>query len=58
MRDPERIKPFLNELKRVWSTYPDWRFGQLISNMMHDQKVHLFFIEDEDFLKLIRREMK
>lgn len=55
MRDPARIKPFLNALAAKWRENPDWRFGQLIENLMKNDTRHLFFIEDEDFLKLINK---
>jgi uncharacterized protein YihD (DUF1040 family) len=32
MRDPDRIKPFLELLQRTWSANPDLRIGQLIVN--------------------------
>lgn len=34
MRDPNRIRPFLDELERVWMTNPDLRFGQLVENIV------------------------
>ena len=35
MRDPERIDKFLEELGTIWKTQcPDWRFGQLIFNVV------------------------
>lgn len=34
MRDPARIDKFCDELKQVWRKFPDWRFGQLMSNML------------------------
>jgi len=30
MRDPKRIRPFLDQLARLWEQHPDLRFGQLI----------------------------
>ena len=33
MRDPKRIRPFLDELAHVWEKHPDMRFGQLLVNM-------------------------
>ena len=35
MRDVNRIYEFCNELATVWVTKcPDWRFGQLMSNVL------------------------
>lgn len=53
-RDPIRLYKFYEELKRIHMTYvPDWRFGQLISNIFgsHD----IFYLEEEDVLKHIKR---
>lgn len=46
MRDPSRINEFCDILKFVWETkYPDLRFGQLIENVCHTNKIgSLFFI--------------
>lgn len=35
MRDIERLDNFYDKLKHIHKTYfPDWRFGQLISNFL------------------------
>lgn len=53
MRDPNRIDAFLKKLGEYWKHVPDWRFGQLIDNIMsyaeNDWPEKLFFIEDEQF---------
>lgn len=57
MRDAERIEPFCQELARLWVTYvPDWRFGQLISNLFG----HIvgngrdpFFPEEDEMIRTI-----
>lgn len=33
MRDLKRIDKFCDLLKEIWKRVPDWRFGQLISNL-------------------------
>lgn len=49
MRDPNRIEPFLNTIKKCWEQVPDWRFGQLIENLKRWLKVDdLFYIEDNE----------
>lgn len=59
MRDPKRIKPFMERLQKYWYEYfPDWRFGQLISNFMRFLSVEAsindtFYIEDEEMLKYL-----
>lgn len=32
MRDPTRIPIVLEEIRKLWEHYPDWRLGQLIVN--------------------------
>lgn len=53
MRDPNRIDKFLKVLGDNWKKVPDWRFGQLVENIMdytkRDGYTDLFFIEDDDF---------
>ena len=35
MRDKKRIKEFCNDLADIWeNNCPDWRFGQLMSNVL------------------------
>lgn len=34
MRDPKRIDEFCNRLAVAWKTVPDWRFGQLMMNVL------------------------
>ena len=58
MRDINRIKPFVEELERVWSELPDWRFGQLMSNFlgfaMTKTGRDIFFIEDYEMLEVLK----
>jgi hypothetical protein len=54
MRDPERIEPFLQQLKELWLQVPDWRFGQLVENVVIDISM-LWGMEDSDFLTLLER---
>lgn len=62
MRDPKRIDEFCDELKVTWHRVPDWRFGQLMSNMLGDYayqtKRDIFFPEDDEMLQFIRGYMK
>lgn len=56
MRDPQRIEEIMNEITEIWKANPDWRFGQLISNIMgevmHNEKISdMFFPEDRVWLK-------
>ena len=58
MRNPNRIKPFCNRLRKYWEEEcPDWRFGQMICNFigfcrsMNQQDI--FFIEDDEMKELL-----
>ena len=33
MRDPKRIEEVLSALAIFWRNHPDWRLGQLLSNL-------------------------
>lgn len=58
MRDPARIDRFCNELKAIWHCVPDWRFGQLMSNMLgffvHSTGRDIFFPEDDELIGYFR----
>ena len=55
MRNPDRIKPFLSEVERVWNKVPDWRFGQLMTNWLHGLERDPFYFEDSDLLEELKR---
>ena len=62
MRDPKRIDEFCDLLKKIWKLVPDWRFGQLISNLGRQFRFDfewtpgaLFYMEDEEFMKELSR---
>lgn len=55
MRDPKRIDEILNTVKKVWEQYPDWRFGQLVVNVLG---VDPFYIEDDIILKAFQMNVK
>ena len=53
MRDPKRIRKFCNQLADIWeSRCPDWRFGQLIMNVLTEDP---FYIEDDEMMEIIKR---
>ena len=52
MRDPKRIPKILNELKEIWSSFPDLRLGQLLLNVLENQA--FYYIEDEAIIKILR----
>lgn len=55
MKDPNRINKITNELKTYWNSHPNWRLGQLISNLSYEliEDNDPFFIEDEKLLELL-----
>ena len=53
MRNPNRIKPFLEILEKAWLQVPDWRFGQLMVNFLSELPRDPFFYEDEELEKII-----
>jgi hypothetical protein len=58
MRDPKRIKPFLEEVEKLWMEHPDYRFGQIIYLLADRIGRDIFFLEEEEWLKYIREEIK
>lgn len=51
MRDPKRIDRFCRRLAELWHLVPDWRFGQLISNVLGTYPRDIFFPEDDVLLQ-------
>lgn len=63
MRDTNRIYPFINELRTIWSVYyPDLRFAQFMINFLNymtlESKRDPFFIEDNVCLKYLKEYAK
>lgn len=53
MRNPERIPDFCERLSKLWQeNCPDWRFGQLVANVIEEYGVSPFLIEDERMIKI------
>ena len=58
MRDPKRIDKFCDLLKEIWKRVPDWRFGQLISNLGRQLEWTpggFFYAEGEEFMNELAR---
>lgn len=56
MRDPNRLDNFYMELCKIHKEkFPDWRFGQFISNLITKDP---FYLEEEDFLKMIKNNIE
>ena len=48
MRDPKRIKDFLQVLEKIWTDNPNLRFGQLIENTTNPSGCELYYMEDAE----------
>lgn len=56
MRDPNRIDSFCKKLAQYWKNVPDWRFGQLISNVYGASSIRdPFFAEEDETLELFEK---
>ena len=59
MRNPNRIDTFCQELAALWHTVPDWRFGQLISNVLGEyvgqEQKDPFFTEDKEMMEFFKK---
>lgn len=62
MRDPNRIKPFCDELAELWSRYPDLRFGQIMSNIARyvqmEHRKDMFYMEEDELMEVIREQLR
>lgn len=57
IRNPDRIDKFCNELAKLWHKVPDWRFGQLMSNVLGAMQTSgrdIFFPEEDEMLKFFQ----
>lgn len=60
MRDPNRLDNFYDEMKKLhMKNFPDWRFGQLMSNFfgwVYEQyKMDIFFPEEDKMIELFKK---
>lgn len=59
MRDSNRLYKFYDTLREIHMKYvPDWRFGQLISNIERAYKGDIFYLEEDEMIKLIEGYIK
>ena len=58
MRNPKRIDSFMKRLTEVWKKVPDWRFGQLMCNVLGAAGCDPFFVEDEEMISVIEKEIE
>lgn len=54
MRKPERIPKIVKLLEEAWTKVPDWRLGQLVSNLQGPGPHDVFFPEDEKWEKWLK----
>lgn len=40
---------FVNKLREVWDSHPEYRFGQLLQHILEEIKGNLFFVPDGVF---------
>lgn len=44
------------ELAKIWKeNCPDWRFGQLMSNVLNSFEIDPFFIEEDNMLERFKK---
>lgn len=57
MRNPDRIPEILKELEEFWRQVPDWRLGQVVSNLNYEITGNndSFYLEDKDLLELLQQ---
>jgi len=59
MRDIERIDLFCSEFAKIWkANCPEWRFGQLVSNIqrsMQNDKRDMFFPEEKAMIDYMKK---
>lgn len=59
MRKIERIDEFCNELAKIWKeNCPDWRFGQLMVNVLNSMPKDPFFPEEDEMLQYFKNFFK
>lgn len=63
MRDVNRLYKFYDELRDIHMTYfPDWRFGQMIINVLGDwqakNKRDIFFLEEDEMIQIFHNYVK
>lgn len=55
MRDIDRIDPFMARLTELWKTFPDLRFGQLVTNFLSFIGRDPFYLEDDEMEELVAK---
>ena len=59
MRDIKRIDEFCHALANYWHMVPDWRFGQLVYNVLSEYEADtgydMFYPEDDELLEYLKK---
>lgn len=59
MRDPNRIDGYCARLAGIWKKVPDWRFGQLVFNLLEayseETRCDAFYAEDDGFFAYLEK---
>lgn len=62
LRDPYRIRVFLQTLEELWNLYPDERFFQLVTNLPYrtdlPNPVDPYYVEDDVVLAAMSQKLK
>lgn len=53
MRNSNRIPRIVAALERAWLRHPNWRLGQLVSNVIGPGVQDVFFPEDDKWEKAL-----
>lgn len=54
MRDPARIDRILDRIRELWKAQPDWRLGQLLTNVAPKFEEKAFHFEDDELEARLR----
>lgn len=52
MRDPNRIEPILETIRKIWLERPDYRLMQLLGNVYRKDP---YYVEDEELIHRLER---
>ena len=59
MRDPNRIKPFMEDITTIWlNCCPDWRFGQILENVFGEMDYVPFMLEEDRMIEEFEKYFK
>ena len=50
-RPKDRMPEFFSEVQKYWEKVPDWRFGQLLINVLGENMPVIFTLEEEQILE-------